>query len=63
MDHRVPASERTSKKIRDLLEEGLAAGADSDVKSRFLELAVQKVMEELLEAVITTRIRPTTASS
>ena len=48
MSKRVPASERTGQRIRDLL----ACGSDGDVKSTFIQLATRRVIEELLEAEI-----------
>jgi len=49
MSKRIPPSERTSQRIADLL----AHGGDGDVKSNFIQLAVAKVVEELLEAEVT----------
>lgn len=49
MAKRVPPSERTSQRIRELLTHG----GDGDVKSSFIQLAVAKVIEELLEAEVT----------
>jgi len=49
MAKRVPPSERTSQRIRDLL----SSGDEGDVTSRFIQLAVAKVIEELLEAEAT----------
>lgn len=47
MSQRVPPSVRTGQKIRDLI-----AGGDQDVKSQFLRLAVEQVVEQLLEAEV-----------
>jgi transposase-like protein len=44
---RVPPSERTSQKIRQLI-----AGGDEDVTSSFIRLATQQVIEQLLEAEV-----------
>ena len=48
MTQRVPPSVRTGQKIRDLV-----AGGDDDIKSQFVRLAVQQVIEQLLEAEVT----------
>jgi hypothetical protein len=45
---RIPASERTSQKLNDLLTKGVA---DGDARAKFLKLAVRKIVEEALEAV------------
>lgn len=47
MADRVPPSVRTGQKIRELI-----AGGDADVKSRFIRLAVEQVIEQLLEAEV-----------
>lgn len=48
MEQRVPPSERTSQRIRELI-----ADPDQDVKSSFVRLAAQHVLERLLEAEVT----------
>jgi len=48
MPQRVPPSVKTGQKIRELI-----AGGDDDVKSRFIRLAVEQVIEQLLEAEVT----------
>lgn len=48
MSDRVPPSVRTGQKIRELI-----AGGDEDVKSQFLRLAAEQVIEQLLEAEVT----------
>lgn len=48
MSQRVPPSERTDQRIRDLLSQD-----GGDVKSPFIRLAVRRVIEELLEAEVT----------
>jgi transposase-like protein len=52
MGKRIPPSERTGQRIRDLLCEGVEGDAVS-VKSQFIQLAVRRVLEELLEAEVT----------
>jgi putative transposase len=52
MAKRIPPSERTSQRIREWLIEGTDDEAAS-MKSRFIQLAVRKVIEELLEAEVT----------
>lgn len=51
MSERIPASERTSQRILDLLQDGTEGGGD--LKSAFVNLAVRRVIEELLEAEVT----------
>ena len=51
MTQRVPPSERTSERLRDVLQEGLADG--SDIRSEVIRLAVRKIVEEALEAEVT----------
>ena len=48
MSHRVPPSVRTGQKIRELI-----AGGDEDVRSQFVRLAVEQVIEQLMEAEVT----------
>jgi len=47
MSQRVPPSVRTGQKIRELI-----AGGDEDVKSQFIRLAVEQVIEQLLEGEV-----------
>lgn len=47
MSGRVLPSVKTGQKIRELI-----AGGDDDVKSRFLRLAIEQVIEQLLEAEV-----------
>ncbi len=42
---RIPASERTSQKLRGLLTEGVA---DGDARTELIRLAVRKIVEEAL---------------
>jgi putative transposase len=51
MSKRIPPSERTSQRIRDLLREGSPGEADA-LKSSFVQLAVRRVIEELLEGEV-----------
>jgi putative transposase len=46
---RIPASERTSQKLRELLTEVVA---DGDARAELLKLAVRKIVEEALEAEV-----------
>jgi transposase-like protein len=46
---RIPTSERTSQKLRELLTEGVA---DGDARAELLKLAVRKIVEEALEAEV-----------
>jgi putative transposase len=46
---RIPASERTSHKLDDLLTQGVA---DGDARAELLKLAVRKIVEEALEAEV-----------
>jgi len=48
MSDRVPPSVRTGQKIRELI-----AGGDADVKSQFIRLAVEQVIEQMLESEVT----------
>lgn len=52
MSKRLPPSERTSERLRKLLDEGMT-GDDGQLKSAFVQLAVRKVIEELLEGEVT----------
>jgi hypothetical protein len=49
VESRIPASERTSQKLNELLTEGVA---DGDARAELLKLAVRKIMEEALEAEV-----------
>jgi len=46
---RIPASERTSQKLDELLSHGVA---DGDARAELLKLAVRKIVEEALEAEV-----------
>jgi putative transposase len=46
---RIPASERTSQKLEELLTQGVAGG---DARTELLKLAVRKIVEEALEAEV-----------
>jgi transposase-like protein len=46
---RIPASERTSQKLEELLSQGVA---DGDARGELLKLAVRKIVEEALEAEV-----------
>jgi predicted short-subunit dehydrogenase-like oxidoreductase (DUF2520 family) len=47
--HEIPASERTSQKLGELLTQGVA---DGDARAELLKLAVRKIVEEALEAEV-----------
>ena len=49
MPTRIPASERTSQKLDELLTQGVA---DGDARAELLKLAVRKIVEEALEAEV-----------
>jgi transposase-like protein len=49
VETRIPASERTSQKLRELLTQGVAEG---DARSELIRLAVRKIVEESLEAEV-----------
>ena len=49
MPTRIPASERTSQKLDELLSQGVA---DGDARAELLKLAVRKIVEEALEAEV-----------
>ena len=49
METRIPASERTSQKLSELLTQGVAEG---DARSELIKLAVRKIVEEALEAEV-----------
>lgn len=49
MPTRIPASERTSQKLEELLTQGVA---DGDARAELLKLAVRKIVEETLEAEV-----------
>jgi transposase-like protein len=46
---RIPASERTSQKLDELLTQGVV---DGDARAELLKLAVRKIVEEALEAEV-----------
>jgi hypothetical protein len=46
---RIPASERTSQKLDELLTQGVAGG---DARAELIKLAVRKIVEEALEAEV-----------
>jgi transposase-like protein len=50
VETRLPASERTSQKLNELLTTGVA---DGDARAELLKLAVRKIVEEALEAEVT----------
>src|SRR2546427_11839526 len=65
VEMRIPASERTSQKLSELLTQGVAEG---DARSKLIKLAVRKIVEEALEAEVaeavgagTTRAAPSRA--
>ena len=49
MPTRIPASERTSQKLDELLSQGVT---DGDARAELLKLAVRKIVEEALEAEV-----------
>jgi len=49
VETRIPASERTSQKLNELLTQGVAEG---DARSELIKLAVRKIVEEALEAEV-----------
>ena len=49
METRIPASERTSQKLNELLTQGIGEG---DARSELIKLAVRKIVEEALEAEV-----------
>jgi hypothetical protein len=49
VEARIPASERTSHKLNELLANGVAEG---DARSELIKLAVRKIIEEALEAEV-----------
>src|SRR5256885_14641368 len=49
VEMRIPASERTSQKLNELLTQGIAEG---DARSELIKLAVRKIVEEALEAEV-----------
>jgi transposase-like protein len=48
-ESRIPASERTSQKLNELLSQGVVEG---DARSELIKLAVRKIVEEALEAEV-----------
>ncbi|HER19523.1 MAG TPA: hypothetical protein ENO14_00585, partial [Chromatiales bacterium] len=51
---RVPASERTSEQIEDLLAAGVSG--EKDVRSELIRLGMKKILEEALEAEVEARL-------
>ena len=49
MEMRIPASERTSQKLNELLTQGIAEG---DARSELIKLPVRKIVEGALEAEV-----------
>jgi len=49
LETRIPASERTSQKLNDLLSHGVA---DGNARAELLKRAVRKIVEEALEAEV-----------
>jgi hypothetical protein len=49
VETRIPASERTSQKLSELLTQGVAEG---DARNELIKLAVRKIVEEALEAEV-----------
>src|SRR5262249_3520411 len=49
VESRIPASERTSQKLKELLTAGVT---DGDARAELLKLAVRKIVEEALEAEV-----------
>src|SRR2546428_2867971 len=49
VETRIPASERTSQNLTELLTQGVA---DGDARAELLKLAVRKIVEETLEAEV-----------
>src|SRR5438132_12630721 len=49
VETRIPASERTSQKLNELLTHGVA---DGDARAELFKLAVRKIVEETLEAEV-----------
>jgi len=49
VESRIPASERTSQKLSELLTEGVA---DGDARAELLKLGVRNIVEEALEAEV-----------
>jgi len=49
VETRIPASERTSQKLSELLTQGVAEG---DARSELIKLAVRKILEGALEAEV-----------
>ena len=50
MGTRIPASERTSQKLEELLSQGVT---DGDARSELLKLGLRKIVEEVLEGEAT----------
>jgi len=49
VESRIPASQRTSQKLNELLSQGVVEG---DARSELIKLAVRKIVEEALEAEV-----------
>jgi hypothetical protein len=49
VETRIPASERTSQKLNELLTHGVA---DGDTRTKLRKLAVRNIVEEALEAEV-----------
>ena len=54
MAKRVPASEKTSERIEDLLAAGVSG--EKDIRSELIRLGMRKILEEALEAEVETRL-------
>ena len=55
MGTRIPASERTSQQLDELLTQGMT---DGDARTELLKLAVRQIVEEALEAEVAVRLGP-----
>ena len=54
MAKRVPASEKTSEQIEDLLAAGVSG--EKDIRSELIRLGMKKILEEALEAEVEARL-------
>ena len=54
MAKRVPASERTSEQIEELLAAGVSG--EKDIRSELIRLGMRKIVEEALEAEVDARL-------
>lgn len=54
MAKRVPASEKTSERIEDLLAAGVSG--EKDIRSELIRLGMRKILEEALEAEVESRL-------